>query len=643
LAQSLTPMDAPSPHVIRFGVFELDTTSGELRKHNRRIRLPEQSFQVLELLLTHAGEVVTRDDLRNRLWPSAAAGDFDAGLNNAIRKLRDALGDSAETPRFIETLPRRGYRFVAGREAAVPTSSVGLADASVPVPKRRRSWMGAGRPALLAALVLVSGYVVWRLTGSGRLATPAAQVRSLAVLPFENLTGDAGQEYFVDGVTEAVTTSLAQIHALRVISRTSAMRYRNTQKSLRDVARELNVDAIVEGAVLRSGARVRITAQLIDSRTDSHLWAQSYDRALPDVLALQAEVAGAIADAVHAEVRPEERRRLERVRAAHPDAYDDYLKGRFSWSHPSPENLLKAATHFNRAIERDAAYAPAYSGLSDTYRLFDVYGLAAPRESMPKAEAAARKALALDDTLAEAHASLAGVLYRYHWDWDGARREFERSLALDPNYAEGHRARTVYLLTQRRLTDALAAADRAETLSPLSPLIRTERATTLWRLGRLDDARAQLHRVLEIDPDFSRAHVELGILAIRNREFGPGVVEIERGIAKTPGRGQLPWLGYAYGRAGRVADALQILAELEKTSQERFISPQSFSVVHLGLGQRAEARRWLEQAFDERAVEVLGFSGVVFDQLQAEPRFRVLLGRMGLAQEQGYAAGPPAT
>lgn len=634
-------MDTPGPHVIRFGVFELDTTSGELRKHNRRIRLPEQSFQVLELLLAHAGEVVTRDDLRNRLWPSAAAGDFDAGLNNAIRKLRDALGDSAEAPRFIETLPRRGYRFVAEREAAAPTSSVVRAVADVPVQRRRRSWMVPGRAALLATLVLASGYVVWRLAGSGRFATPAAQVRSLAVLPFENLTGDAGQEYFVDGVTEAVTTSLAQIQALKVISRTSATQYRNTPKPLRQVARELSVDAIVEGAVLRAGDRVRITAQLIDARTDTHLWAQSYDRALPDVLSLQAEVAGAIADAVHAEVRPDERRRLERVRAAHPDAYDDYLQGRSYWSRPSPENLLKAVAHFNKAIERDATYAPAYSGLSDSYRLFDLFGLAAPRESMPKAEAAARRALALDDTLAEAHASLASILYRYHWDWDGAAREFARSLALNPNYAEGHRARAVFLVMLRRHNDALASAELAQALSPLSPMIKTELATVLWRLGRYDDARRALQRALEIDPHFSRAHIELGIMAKRNGDISGAVAAAERAVAMSAQRAQVEWLGYAYGAAGRREEARQILAELESSAQQRFVSPQRFAIVHLGLGQRAEALGWLERACDQRAVEVLSFPGPVFDMLQAEPRFRVLLGRMGLLDRREYAAGAP--
>ena len=635
------PMDGSGRPVIRFGAFELDTRSGELRKRRRRIRLPEQSFQILQLLLERPEEVVTRDDLRKRLWPTTAAGDFDAGLNNAIKKLRDALGDSADAPRFIETLPRRGYRFVAQPDPVViPTPPVGSVAMDTAVQPPARAWMTPVSAALVAALVLIAAVGAWLLFGIGRSATPAAQVKAVAVLPFENLTGDAGQEYFVDGVTEAVTTSLAQIQALKVVSRTSATQYRHTQKPLPQVARELRVDAVVEGSVLRSGDRVRITAQLIDARTDTHLWTQSYDRAVPDVLALQAEVATAIARAVHAEIRPDERRRLAQVRAVHPDAYDEYLRGRFEWSRPSPGSLLKAIDHFNNAIQRDPAYAPAYSGLSDAYQRFDLQGLAAPRESMPKAEAAARRALALDDTLAEAHASLASVLFRYHWDWDGAAKEFDRSLELNPNYAEGHRARAIYLLTLRRNEDALTAIHRAQALSPLSPAIHADVAAALWRLGRYDEARAQLQRTLEIDPGSSRAYVELGIIASRHGDVAEAINGMQRAVAISSRRMHVQWLGYAYGAAGRKAAALQILSELEKTAQQRPVSPQSFAIVHLGLRDNRQALRWLERAYEERFIEVLGFSGPIFDLLQAEPRFRELLRRMRLVDKREYAARP---
>jgi TolB-like protein/DNA-binding winged helix-turn-helix (wHTH) protein/Flp pilus assembly protein TadD len=635
-------MKPATPLVVRFGAFELDRRSGELRKGGQKIRLPGQSFQILELLVERGGELVTRDELRQRVWRTGTFGDFDAGLNNAIKKLRDALGDSADTPRFIETLPRRGYRFLAALEtpkAALPDI---VADDSVGVRRRRVrarwGWSGAGALAVLLAgllLITVSGWRERLFRGLG-LAPAPTQIRSLVVLPFENLTGDAGQDYFVDGMTEALTINLAQIQALRVISRTSAMQYKRTKKALSEIARELNVDAVVEGAVVRSGDRVRVDATLIDVRTDRHRWAQSYERAVPDVLALQADVAGAIANAVHVELRPEERLRLTRTRSVHPDAYDEYLKGRFFWSNRSPEAVLKAVEHFNRAVERDPTYAPAYSGLSDAYRMFDLLGLAAPRESMPKAEAAARRALALDDGLAEAHASLAGVLYRYHWEWDRAGKEFQRSLDLDPNSAEGHRAHAVYLVALRRHEEALVAAQRALDLSPLSAVIQAELATTLWRLGRYDDAIGQLHKTLDLNPGFSRAYVQLGIISTRKGDLPQAIVAFERAVSLSSRRAHLEWLGYGYGVAGRRREALQILGELEKVAKAQYVSPHRFAIVHLGLGEKDEALRSLDKAHDERAFEVLSLAGPVFDLLHDHPRFRDLLGRIGLARTQGY-------
>ncbi len=390
------------------------------------------------------------------------------------------------------------------------------------------------------------------------------------------------------------------------------------------------MDAVVEGTVARSGDRVRITAQLIHATSDRHLWAQSYERQLRDVLALQMEVAAAIAQAVRVKLQPEEERRLTRVEAAvRPAAYEAYLQGRFYWSQRSPETTPKAVAYFQQAIELDPAYAPAYSGLSDAYRAFDVQGLAPPRECMPKAEAAARKALALDDTLAAAHASLAGVLYRYDWDWDGAEREFRLSLELEPNSAESHRAYAVYLMTVRRHDEALAEAQRARELSPLSLVINTELGLALVRLGRYDEAIEQLHKTLEIDPRFGRAYQTLGV-AYEAKGDWPRALEA---LEKTAGGGQgrpNPWLGYAYGVTGRRREALEILARLEKLSHERYVSPQGLAIVHLGLGNEEQAMAWLEKAYDERAFEVLGFSGELFDRLSGDPRFQDLLRRMRL-------------
>jgi tetratricopeptide (TPR) repeat protein len=408
------------------------------------------------------------------------------------------------------------------------------------------------------------------------------------------------------------------------------MQYRGANKSLPRIAEELDVDAVVEGTVARSGDRVRVTAQLIHAPTDRHLWARSYERERRDVLALQGELAGAIAQAIQVELRPEEQRRLTRTAAVQPDAYEAYLKGRFFWSQRSREGLVKAVGYFQHAIERDPAYAPAHSGLSDAYRLFDLSGLAPPRESMPKAETAARKALALDDTLAEAHVSLAGVLYRYHWDWEAAEREFRLGLELEPSYAEGHRAYAIYLMIVRRHEEALAEARRARELSPLSLVINVELGTALVRVGRYDEAIERLQKTLEIDPKFGRAYLTLAEAYVAQGDMPRAVAAFEKAAS---GTGAAPdhWLGYAYGVTGRRREALEILARIEKLSHERHVSPQSLAVVHLGLGDKDQAMAWLEKAYEQRAFELLGFSSAIFDRhLGDDPRFQDLRRRMGL-------------
>jgi TolB-like protein/DNA-binding winged helix-turn-helix (wHTH) protein len=613
--------------VFRFGAFELDVQSGELRKQGFKTRLPPQSFQVLLLLLERAGEVVTREELRNELWPADTFVDFDMGVSSAVKKLRDALGDPAENPRFVETLPRRGYRFITPVEkpaTVAPAEPVGP-DPGVAEGASRRRGVRAGAVAAMALLVV-------GLTVSAMWGWRAAPVRSIAVLPFQNLTGDPEQDYFVDGMTEALTTDLAQIGALKVISRTSAMQYKRASKSLPAIAEELGVDAVVEGAVTRSGDRVRVTAQLIQASTDRHLWAESYDREVRDVLALQGEVARAIAQAVQVHLRPDERQRLARTAASvQADAYESYLKGRFYWSQRGRENLLKAAGYFQQAISQDSAYAPAYSGLSDSYRQLDQQGVA-PGECMPKAEAAARKALELDDRLAEAHASLAGVLYRYHWDWKGAEREFRRSLDLNPNYAEGHRAYAIYLLTMRRNEAALPHARRAQELSPLSPVIGVEVATALARLRRYDETVEQLRKTRELEPTFVRVDQTLALAYAQQGEPEKAIAVFEKRRAdrniSTAAAG--PWLAYLYGITGRSVDALAALNALDERSRQQYVTPQSFAIVHLGLGHKEQVFSFLEKAYEQRAIEVLGFSGPLFDSLHDDARYRNLVGRMGL-------------
>jgi TolB-like protein/DNA-binding winged helix-turn-helix (wHTH) protein/Flp pilus assembly protein TadD len=634
--------------VLRVGEFELDVQSGELRKQDLKVRLSDQPFQVLLLLLERPGEVVTREQLQQRLWPAETFVDFDTGLNTAVKKLRDALGDSADKPRFVETLPRRGYRLIAPVETK-PGAEAAAAVPRPPVPARRWAWAG-----VLAVVVIVSATILAmtagrvpaerNTTGRGRGTAAAAgaampaRIESLAVLPLENLSEDPAQEYFADGMTDALITDLAQIRGLRVISRTSVMQYKRLRKGLPEIARELGVEAVVEGTVMRSGSRVRVTAQLVHAPTDRHLWARSYERELRGVLALQEELAGAIAQAIQVKLQPEGPHRRAARGSVDPDAYDAYLKGRFFWNRRLPPDFAKAVEYFQRAIERDPSYAPAYSGLSDAYRMSGLQVLP-PRECMPKAEAAARKALALDDTLAEAHASLAGVLYRYQWDWEGAEREFQRSLELDPNYAEGHRAYAIYLLTVRRNEEAVAEARRARELSPLSPVINVELGGTLVRSGRYDEAIEQVHRVLEMDPKFARAYMTLAAAYEGQGDRPRAVAALEKAASLSGRAVGGAWLGYFYGVSGRRREALAILAALAERSRKQYVSPQHLAIVHLGLGHDDEAFALLEKAYEERAFEVLGFSGLLYDRLSGEPRFQDLLRRMRLPTA---ASRPPA-
>jgi TolB-like protein/DNA-binding winged helix-turn-helix (wHTH) protein/Tfp pilus assembly protein PilF len=626
--------------IIRFGAFELDVQSGELRKQGLKTRLPPQSFQVLQRLLERPREVVTREELRQELWPADTFVDFEMGVSSAVKKLREALGDSAENPRFVETLPRRGYRFIApidepaANGPAEPARGVVAPGAAEPAAvvvatgEKRRLHRTRGRAAMAALAIALAAAATWTWRQGHAASAP---IHSLAVLPFENLTGNPDQDYFADGVTETLTTNLAQIRALRVISRTSAMQYRHAKKSLPEIARELDVEAVVEGAVGRSGDRVRVTAQLIDARTDRHVWAKSYDRELRDVLALQSEVAWAIAQAVQVEVGPEERRRLSRTASVHPDAYESYLKGRYYWGLRGRENFIKAAAYFQQATTEDPGYAPAYSGLSDTRRMFDEDP---PLESMPKAEAAARKALALDDTLAEAHASLAGVLYRYHWQWAAAEKEFQRALELDPNYAEGHRAYAIFLLTMRRNAEALPEARLAQGLSPLSAVMGVELAFALARLERYDEAAERLRKTRELDPAFPRVDQTLALMYLQQGDLPRAVTVLEERKARL-GRPLTPagaWLGYLLAKVGRSAEAEAVLHTLEERSQRHYLSPQSFAIVQLGLGHKDAALTLLGKACEQRSIDVLGFSGPLFDLLRDEPRYRELIGRMGLGE-----------
>ena len=479
---------------LRFGIFELDLRAGELRKQGLRVRLQEQPFQVLAMLLEHPGEVVTREELQKKLWSADTFVDFDHGLNKAINKIREALSDSAESPRFVETVARRGYRFLAevkvsdtaavrGPELATePRTTAEAPDrpgtaAELAKPKpllQSRAW----KILAFAVLLLVASLVTWKLRSWSR---PSSVIRSLAVLPFESLSNDASQDYFADGMTDELISDLGQISALRVISRTSVMGYKRARKPLPQIARELNVDAVVEGTVLRSGDQVRITAQLIEASADKHLWSQSYEGELRDALALQNKVARAIADQIRISLNPQEQAALKTAKVVNPEAYVSYLKGRYFWNKRTGDSLKVALAYFNQAIEEDPKYAQAYSGLADTYALLGdwQYAVMTPKEALPKAKAAAIKALELDSALGEAHNSLAFCLDGFDWDFDSAGKEFLRAIELNPGYATAHHWYAWHLALLHRYDEAIAEMKKAENLDPLSLVINADLAELL--------------------------------------------------------------------------------------------------------------------------------------------------------------------
>jgi TolB-like protein/DNA-binding winged helix-turn-helix (wHTH) protein len=610
-------------HTVQLGDFQFDTNSGELHSlkgDGRKIRLPEQSFRILQVLLERPGDVVTREELRRRLWTADTFVDFDAGLNNAVKKLRDALEDSSERPRFIETVPRRGYRLIA------------------PANSRQARIRHTMLPVVGAAAILTLGLVLsltqtrsW-LARVGILQPPA--IRSIVVLPFQNLSGDPAQQYLVDGIGDALTSDLAQIGRLRVISRTSALHYRGTTKRLTDITRELDVEGAIEGSVSRVGDRVVVRVQLIHGAADRHLWAQIFERQAQDILALQADLALAIARAIHLQILPNEQQRLAKWQAVDRDAYDAYLRGRFEWNRVTPQGTLKGIALFEEAIAKDARYAPAYSGLSDSYRLLDQQGLSRPEQSMPKAAAAARQALKLDDSLGEAHASLAGVLYRYEWQWDAAEREFRRSVDLEPNYAEGRRAYGVFLGAMRRFDESVEQLRRARELNPLSQIFSGSFVAALYRAGRNTEAVAEAERIRGPFPGVTRRlDTESAYVYMRQGRWQEAIAALG---TDPPGARPNPWLGYCYAKVGREADARAMLAVLHENAKNQYRPLQTFAIVHLGLGERDEAFAWLEKGYEERALDVATLTIGLFELLRDDPQFRDLLRRMGLTRYKEF-------
>jgi TolB-like protein/DNA-binding winged helix-turn-helix (wHTH) protein/Tfp pilus assembly protein PilF len=603
-------------------------------------------MKLLEILLEHPGEVVTREELRSRIWADENFGDFDQAVNIAIAKLRNALGDSAESPRYIETLPKRGYRFIAevsvvdtGTPAKAPESTVGgrtriepgLQHQDVAPTVAPKRWLWSKRRTVVAFVVVLSVTILafWLFRSWDR---STAGIRSIAVLPLDNLSGDASQDYFSDGMTDELITDLAKIKALRVISRTSVMRYKGTHTSLPEIARTLNVDAIVEGSVLRSGEQVRITAQLIQVPADKHLWAESYEGNLSDTLALQNKVARAVAEQIRIEVTSQERAELKSVKKIDPDAYEDYLKGRYFWNKRTADGLKKAVDYFNQAIAKDPNYAAAYSGLADTFALLGdwQYAVMSTKEAVPKAKAAALKALELDDSLGEAHNSLAFCMDGYDWNFDAAEKEFRRAIELNPGYAPAHHWYAWHLALLGHNDDALAEMRKAANLDPLSLNINSDLAELLLIAHFSDEAIQQSRKTIDMDPAFPAAHNQLAQGYLAKHMYAEAIAELQKAIQLS---GDSPIftanLARAYVAANKKADAVDLLNDLKLSSVPGFPFAAEIAMVYTALGDKVQAMTWLEKGYEERFNP-----GVLlrpcFDPLRSEPRFQALVRRIGL-------------
>ena len=630
--------------MVRFGPFELDLQTGALTRDGRYERLPVQPAQLLLVLVNSRGKLVTREELRAQLWPEDTFVDFDHGLNNAVNRIREVLRDSAASPRYIQTVPRRGYRFIGeleeeevaappiGVEASVPTQP----SLQSPAPETRRritrpGWLAAWFAIALCMVVTIVG-LKWRAqTHAGQNAPP---IRSLAVLPLKNLSGDPGQGFLADGMTEELIGRLAAIHDLRVISRTSVMQFQDPKETVPAIAKTLGVDAIVEGSISREGNRIRVHAQLIRASNDEHFWSETYDREMGDVFSLESEIAQSIAEKVEVTVSGQERARLVAKRQVSPEVYESYLKGIYA-DRNTRAGFEQSVAFFEDAIKKDPTFAPAYLGLASAYGdLGTVYGGVSPSETRPKIFAALHKALDLDPDLAEAHGFLAGT-YQQDWRWQESQAEFARALALKPNDAAERGGYAGWLLSQGRVEEAVTWARSAHELDPLDVGLLINNGFLLFHARRYDESIQTLRSALAVDRDSAVAHWFLGYDLIAKGQPEQAIPVLEKALLLS-GRSSavIGVLVRAYAHAGRRDDALRLVAELKRRREAGYVPAAAFVNAYLGLGDNEQAFVWLERAYQEKST-ILQFlkTHPHFDPIRGDPRFTDLIRRVGLDRE----------
>jgi TolB-like protein/DNA-binding winged helix-turn-helix (wHTH) protein/Tfp pilus assembly protein PilF len=648
--------------IARFGVFEADFENRQLTKNGFRIRLQEKPFQLLMLLLERQGVVLTREELKEKLWPSDTFVEFDVGLNTAVKKLRGALNDSADNPRFVETVPRVGYRFVApvsvarperatvfDPEVAVPAaeehfesivSAVGMSDAppqprfpskdAAPASNRRLSRLAW---AALAVVLLLSTGVALRLRFKSVLAVQPGSIQSIAVLPLQNLSADPSQEYLAEGVTDEIITDLAKLAGPRVISRTSAVQYKGTHKTIPEIARELHVGAVLEGSVECSGGRMRVRVQLIDATTDRHLWAEAYDRQLSDVLLLEAELAQDIARQIQVRLTSQQQQALAHNRVLNPEAFQDYLQGRHYWALRTRQSLTTAIEYFNRAIRQDPNDAHGYAGLAQCYIVLPMLAKTSQTEAYQKARDAATKALALDDSLAEAHLSIAEIRLYQDWDFAGAEREFKKTLDLNPNYSTGHQWYGEFLSLMARHPEAIRELQIAVALDPLSPVVHLQFGNTLQQARQYDQALDQYHEALKIDPKFSLPFHAMHWAYRRQGKFAESIEPLRAALqswdAKNDWIALVDQLPAAYSKGGRTGYLRQCVKIDKHSERPWFYLARDYA----DLGNREAALAALNKSYENRHLEVLWLLvDPELDSLRSDPRFQELVNKIGFPQ-----------
>ena len=649
-------------HCYEFGNFRLDPREKILFRDGIPVSLTPKVFDTLQMFVEHAGHLLSKDELIQSLWRDRFVEESNLTFN--IRMLRRVLEDDVQNPRYIETIPRRGYRFIAtvttlesnGELMAREPSPAPLLEAKQPVPSlessietrgmsEQRAFATGGVRAILrdnpartiitASLLLalvVAGLYLFASRKPEHVADSA--VKSLAVLPFKSLSADGRDDYLGMGIGETLTTRLSSIRLMTVRPTSDIRKYATAEKEPAVVGRELGVDSVLDGSIQRVDERIRVTARLVSARDGSLLWADNFDESFTDIFKVEDSISEKVAAALALKLSGEQHIRLTKRDTENAEAYRLYLKGRYFWNKRTEEDFNRGISQFQQAIEKDPGYALAYGGLADSYIGLTFYDFAVPHESMPKAKASAMKALALDNSLAEAHTSLAHVLVNYDWNWSEAEKEFKRSIELNPDYATAHQWYAIHYLTATsQLEEALREMKKALELEPTSLVMNSFLGATLYYMGRYDEAIDQCRKTLEMDPNFAVAHWHLGLAYEQKQMFDAAIEEFQKSVSLSGGSPlMIAALGHAYAGSQKKPEAIKIVRQLDELAKHRYVSPYEVAAIYVALGDNERAFQFLEKAYKEHSFH-LAYLNVwpQFKSIRPDPRFQDLVRRIGLS------------